>query len=171
MKNIFQFLGRQKKKIFLGLLGVFVILQVFRPEANDGSAYSANDITNAVGVPPAVKTILETSCNDCHSNHTNNPGYWHIQPIGWWLSDHITEAKKELNLTEFNTYTVRRKMKKFREIAEQIEEGEMPLDSYLWIHSDAKLTGEQKKTMIDWAKMNEQILEKKYPDSVPPRKH
>ena len=36
-------------------------------------------------------------------------------------------------------------------IIEQVKEGEMPLNSYLWIHKDAVLNEVQKTTIINWA--------------------
>ena len=37
-------------------------------------------------------------------------------------------------------------------IIEEIEEGEMPLQSYLWMHSDARLTTKEKELVINWVK-------------------
>ena len=33
-----------------------------------------------------------------------------------------------------------------------IEEGEMPMDSYTWMHGEAKLSNTQKQLLIDWFK-------------------
>jgi hypothetical protein len=33
-----------------------------------------------------------------------------------------------------------------------IEEGEMPINSYTWMHPEAKLTDAQKQLLIDWFK-------------------
>jgi hypothetical protein len=33
-----------------------------------------------------------------------------------------------------------------------IENKEMPLPSYTWTHSEAKLSDDQRKSVIDWAK-------------------
>ena len=52
---------------------------------------------------------------------------------------------------------------KMEEIAEQVKEGEMPLDSYTWIHKDAKLTEEEKKELISWADGIRDSLEAQYP--------
>jgi hypothetical protein len=155
-----------KKKILFGLLIVFIIIQFFRPARNSGSAYSANDITHFTEVSPEVKSILEKSCYDCHSDHTDYPWYTNIQPVGWWMNHHVNEGKREVNFSQFNSYRIKRKMRKFHEIAEQLEEDEMPLNSYLWIHRDAKLDDAEKKLIMDWANENEKKLADQYPDSV-----
>jgi len=36
------------------------------------------------------------------------------------------------------------------EIEEVVQEEEMPLPSYTWAHSDARLTKEQRETLTDW---------------------
>jgi exonuclease VII small subunit len=83
------------------------------------------------------------------------------------MNHHVNEGKREVNFSQFNSYRIKRKMRKFHEIAEQLEEDEMPLNSYLWIHRDAKLNDAEKKLIMDWANENEKKLAEQYPDSVP----
>ena len=135
------------KRIGLVLLATLVVIQFFHPAKNEGTA----DGPNAMVLPADVKNILETSCFDCHSNHTNYPWYNNIQPVAWWLNDHVNEGKREINFSEFNTYKLKRKIKKMKEIREQIDESEMPLTSYTLIHGNAKLTEAQKTRLLAWA--------------------
>ena len=44
-----------------------------------------------------------------------------------------------------------------------VKENEMPLNSYLWIHKDAKLTSSEKSSLINWAKGIMDSMEVKYP--------
>ena len=39
----------------------------------------------------------------------------------------------------------------------------MPLDSYTWIHKDARLTDEEKNTLINWATAIQDSMKAKYP--------
>lgn len=146
------------KKIGLGLLGVLIIIQFIPNTKNSGDALGENDISHVVIVPGDVQEILNVSCNDCHSNHTNYPWYSNIQPIGFWLDNHVNEGKQELNFSEFATYKKKRQLHKLDEIAEMIEEHEMPLSSYTLIHTDAKLTNEQQTMLINWAKETKNTL-------------
>ena len=166
MKKFFQKILARKKQIGIFLLIVFVVIQFIRPERNSGMAANANDITNYTKVSPEVKNILQTSCFDCHSDHTEYPWYTNIQPVGWWLNHHVEEGKGEINFSQFKQYGIRRQIRKFEEVSEMITEGEMPLNSYLWIHGDAKLDAGQKKALLDWANLNYDSLVKLYPDSV-----
>lgn len=154
----------KKRKILLVILSIFIVIQFFRPADNNSETKPTNDISASVTVPVDVNTILKASCNDCHSNKTNNMWYQNIQPIGWWLNHHIEEGKDELNFSEFNTYSLKRKAHKFEEIAEMVEDNEMPLNSYLWVHSEAKLSDQQKKLLMNWAKTNHDSLKKLIPE-------
>ncbi|MGZ5191749.1 MAG: heme-binding domain-containing protein [Flavisolibacter sp.] len=146
------------KKILIGILIVFLVSQFFRPSLNNGSASTATDITHVVPVPDSVMSILKTACYDCHSDHTNYPWYSKITPVNWWLDNHIVEGKGHLNFSRFTTYSYKRKAKKLEEVAEMVEKHEMPLESYLWIHKEAKLNEAQRKMLIDWGKISEGLV-------------
>lgn len=152
------------RKILLFLLVLLIILQVFRPRlTNTATVASATNINNSFTVPADIDQVLKTSCYDCHSNKTNYPWYAAIQPVGWWLQDHIDEGRKELNFDEFGSYSLRRKFKKLEEISEQVDEGEMPLSSYTIIHTNSKLTPEQKRQVVAWSDQLQNEMKAKYP--------
>src|SRR4051812_6460773 len=96
------------RRILLLLLAVLVIIQFFQPEKNENNDMTgqSNDISSAMLVPDTVQAMLERSCYDCHSNNTKYPWYAEVQPVGWWLSHHVNEGKKELNFDEFATYNL-----------------------------------------------------------------
>ena len=139
------------KKIAIGLLVVLVIIQFFKPARNISTEKSTNDITNKYAVPASVQEILKTSCYDCHSNNTVYPWYANIQPVAWWLADHVNEGKKELDFSEFLTYSPKKAHHKLEEVNEMVKEGEMPLQSYTIIHQNAKLSEPQKLEIATWA--------------------
>lgn len=140
------------KKVLIVLIVALALLQLYRPTKNISTEVSVNAIEQHYEVPETVNQLLRTSCYDCHSNNTVYPWYNNIQPVALWLDEHVRDGKKHLNFDEFNTYSDKRKQKKFKEIAETIEENEMPLGSYTLIHQDAKLSPADKKLLIDWAR-------------------
>ncbi len=141
----------KKIKIGIALVFVLILIQFFRPEKNEGVADTPKDISHAVTVTPEIKNILEKSCYDCHSNHTEYPWYFNFQPVAGWLANHVEEGKDELNFSEFDSYKLKRKIHKLKEVIDEIKEGEMPMNSYLIIHKEAKLSEEQKNQLIQWA--------------------
>lgn len=140
-----------KKKILIALVAILVVIQFIRPEKNIAEGKQLNAIQTRYNVPDSVSSILAVACMDCHSNNTRYPWYNHIQPVAWWLSDHVNEGKEHLNFDEFTTYSLKRQDHKLKEFIESQKEGWMPLDSYTWIHRDAVLTPTQKQTLINWA--------------------
>ena len=142
-------------KIILLITAIaFITIQFFQIDKTNPAIVQANTLEASVSVPPDVALVLGRSCNDCHTNNTVYPWYANVQPFGWFLKDHIDDGKRKLNLSEFNTYTAKKKVKKLEEICEQVESAEMPLPSYLWIHRDGVLSESDRKALCAWA--NEQ---------------
>src|SRR5688572_22204665 len=121
------------KKILLFLLLALVIIQFIHPAKNEAAGPQPNYIGNVFTVPEDVKLILYKACNDCHSNNTKYPWYAKTQPVDWWLDNHVKDGKKHLNLDEYTNRNLRYQYHKLEEIAEQVKEGEMPLESYTWM--------------------------------------
>lgn len=151
------------KKIFLFLLIGLVIIQFFRPKKNKAEGQQPNYIGHAFTVPTDVKTILEKACNDCHSNNTKYPWYAQVQPVLWWLNSHIKDGKKHLNYDEYTNRSLRYQYHKMEETVEMIRDGKMPLDSYTWVHKDAKLSKEEKAKITNWANSIMDTMKSKYP--------
>ena len=139
-----------KRKILLFLLFVFVGIQFIPVELNQSESTSENDFIAVTNPPKEIEALLKTSCYDCHSNNSNYPWYDRIAPVSFWVRHHIDEAKDELNFSEWNTYSQKRKNHKIKEIIEETEEGEMPLESYLIMHGDAKLSFVQIEQLKNW---------------------
>lgn len=146
------------KKIGLGILIVIVLLQFIPTKKNQTSIVSSNSIEQKYNTPENVQAILKKACFDCHSNNTVYPWYSHIQPIGFWLNNHINEGKEELNFSEFNSYENKKARKKMEKVISSQEKGWMPLSSYTLIHKDATLTSTEKTIIIDWAKSVQQLF-------------
>lgn len=141
-------------KIFLLLLlAAFIVIQFFPIEENAAENVDpSNDFASLYNVPPKVLETLQVSCYDCHSNRTTYLWYDKIQPIAWYIQDHVDEGKEELNFHEFGSYSEKKRDHKIDEVVELVEEGEMPLQSYTLLHWDAKMTEAQKAELVNWFK-------------------
>lgn len=140
------------KKIGLVLVIALIIAQFFGPEKNEGDFASVAAFEAETNPPEDVKLILKNACYDCHSNVTQYPWYNSITPVNYWLASHITDGKKHFNVSKWEGNSLKRKDHKFEELIEEVEAGEMPLNSYTWTHKDAKLSQEQIASVINWAK-------------------
>ena len=151
------------KKIMLVLLVALIIIQFIHPKKNKTEGVQPNYIGNSFTIPADVKTILGKACNDCHSNNTAYPWYSKIQPVDWWMNNHVRDGKKGINFDEYTNKSLRYQYHKMEEVIEMIEDGKMPLSSYTWIHKDAILTAGEKAKLIDWAHSIMDTMKAKYP--------
>jgi len=140
------------KKILLLLLVAFIIAQFFGPEKNEGDIASIETFLNETNPPEDVKLILKESCFDCHSDVTRYPWYNGITPVNYWMADHVKHGKRDFNVSDWANASLKKKDHKFEELIEEVKAKEMPLPSYTWTHSEAKLTDEQIHAVVSWAK-------------------
>jgi hypothetical protein len=151
------------KKILWVLVIAFIVIQFFRPTKNISTAEQTNSFFTAYQTPADVKSILDKACLDCHSNNTSYPWYANLQPVAWFLDRHVRDGKKELNFDEYTNRNLRFQYHKMEEVVEQVEDGKMPLNSYIMIHRDAKLTDAEKQKLIDWANSVMDALKARHP--------
>lgn len=151
------------KKILYFILGLFIIAQFFHSKRNKSEGDQANYIGKIYPVPDDVKSILTKACFDCHSNNTRYIWYCYVQPVDWWTNKHIQDGKRGLNFDEFANKSPRYQYNKLGDVKELLEKGEMPLDSYLWIHKDAKLADAEKNKIYAWTDSIREDMKRKYP--------
>ena len=138
------------KIIAIILLVAFVGIQFIPTTRNQSDTEPESDFMLVNNVPENIQNKLQVSCYDCHSNNTQYPWYNQVQPVAWFLEDHIKEGKAELNFNEWDSLSNRRKKSKLRSIIKQIENDEMPLDSYTLIHREASFSEAEKQELIQW---------------------
>ncbi len=139
------------KIVVIVLVVAFIAVQFYRPDRINPTIVQAETLEATTQVPENVAAVFKRSCNDCHTNETVYPWYSNISPVSWLLADHINEGRREMNFSVWNTYNAKKKAHKLDEICDQVTSGEMPHNQYLWIHRDAQLSDEDKKTLCDWA--------------------
>lgn len=137
---------------------IFAVLQILPRNKPENKEVGEMDIILFEKPPMEISKILKAACYDCHSNQSVHPWYSDIAPVSWWLDDHIEDARKHLNLSEWGNYSAEKKAHKGEEGVEEIEEGEMPLFSYQIAHSEARLSQEEQELLMNWFAS----IEKKY---------
>ncbi len=140
-----------------------LLIQFYPRAAKNAGNLTSSQISNIHTVPQPVEAVLKSSCYDCHSNYTDYPWYSRIQPISLWLNDHIVDGKKELNFSEFASYSLAKQYRKLEEIQDEVKEDKMPLKSYTLIHRDASLSPAQKDVLMNWVAALRDSMSKNYP--------
>lgn len=108
----------------------------------------------AAVAPAEVQALLRRACFDCHSNETVWPWYSQIAPASLLIAQDVKKGRKEVNFSTWEKYDEKRKARKLKEIAKEVEKGDMPLFYYLPLHPDAKLSPAERDLIVKWAKQS-----------------
>lgn len=138
------------RNLFLIVLVVFVLIQFIKIEKND-SKNEMNAMSTVMEIPVEVNRIIQTSCADCHSNSTNYPWYNKIAPASWFMAQHVRKGKEFLNFSEWTAYNKDQKEYLIKNLKKVLNEREMPIKSYVWVHKELGLSENQYQILYDWA--------------------
>jgi hypothetical protein len=137
----------KKGRVALGVAVVAVLLIQLLPVEKTNPP-----VETEMPAPAPVRAILRRSCYDCHSNETVWPWYSRVAPVSFLLARDVAEGRRELNVSVWNRYEDKRRLRKFKEIIEQVGKKEMPPTVYTVAHRAAILTPEDRKALMDWAR-------------------
>jgi mono/diheme cytochrome c family protein len=128
-------------KVLIGILGLVVAIQLVPYGRNH---YNPAKVQEPAWDSPETRKLVVRACFDCHSNETVWPWYSQVAPVSWLVQHDVEEGRAVLNFSEFN-----RAQEETEESAETVAEGEMPMPIYTWLHSEARLTEEEKTRLIE----------------------
>jgi len=132
-------------RIAVGLAVLFLAIQ-FVPAGRTNPA-----ATKPLEAPPEVMAILRRSCFDCHSNETAWPWYAYVAPVSWLVVKDTDEGRAELNFSHWGDLPQKKRDSAAGSIVEEIEEGAMPLEEYLWMHTDARVSPAELEVLRTWS--------------------
>lgn len=133
------------KKIIFVVIFAFIVIQFIPVQKTNPP------VTRDFQTEKHMKKLLKRSCYDCHSNETVWPWYSRIAPFSWLLADDVSDARKHVNFSEWDKYDPKKVRRIIEEMVEQVEEGEMPLRIYLFMHHEAKLSDADIAYIKSWA--------------------
>ncbi len=139
------------KWIAIALACVFAVAQLWRPARTNPTIDQSQTIQASLQMYPQVTGIIDRSCRDCHSNETRWPWYTNVAPVSWFIVDHVNEGRKEMNLSEWGRYDRDRHRRLLRDMCELVEDGAMPLGTYIPLHAGSTLSADDKKVFCEWA--------------------
>lgn len=136
----------------IGITGALVLLvaQFVPVGARNPAVEPAQSIYATQPVPDAVRSIFESSCNDCHSDQTRWPWYSHVAPVSWMIAHDVHEGRRHFNFSEWGRYTDKQKEEKLESICEQVTNGDMPDSTYAFFHRKVRLTQDQRDAVCTW---------------------
>jgi Haem-binding domain len=138
------------KQIAVAIVVLFVALQLVPVDRRNPSVDPAQTIYAITPVPPGVRSVFDGSCNDCHSNETRWPWYAHVSPASWIVAHDVHKGRREMNFSEWGTYSPKKREDKLEEICEQVENGDMPEGKYAFLRPKSKPTEAQRDAVCKW---------------------
>jgi len=120
--------------ILIIMIAVFIAMQLYHP------AIAKPAVTAEIKLPANVKAIVKRACYDCHSNETNLRWYDKIAPVYWQVAAHVKDGRDVLNFSDWKKMAPADQKAKLWEVVNQIAAGAMPLKSYEFIHTGAKIS-------------------------------
>ncbi len=103
-------------------------------------------------VPPQVRSVLERSCQDCHSYNTTWPWYARIAPLRWYVTRDVDKARRALNLSEWETYSSAEKHRLLTRMADLSRLHQMPPPAYIFGHREVVEHHAERVALEEWAK-------------------
>ncbi len=107
----------------------------------------------------AVEPIFKRSCYDCHSDQGRLPWYSNLPLVKRIIESDIKNARKHLDMTNgfpFGGHGL--PADDLAEIREVVEDGEMPLFTYLILHWNARLSDSAKDSIYTWVDTSLKLL-------------
>jgi hypothetical protein len=142
-----------RRRLRLGLVllaGVWAVSIAVTPRPVNPPVRPGEDIGSDQPLPDEVRSVLRTSCFDCHSNETRWPWYATVLPASWLVARDVSAARGQMNFSQWMGYNVFDRADMLDEICSEIRERTMPLRPYLWLHQTASLTDAQIETVCAW---------------------
>lgn len=121
------------------LVVIFLVLQFIPLDMSNPSVVQEPNWDS-----PRTRELAQAACFDCHSNETVWPWYAKIAPARLLLWNDVREGRETLNFSDWQHSEI-----EIGEIAEVIDEGEMPPWYYTLMHGEADLSAQEKQDLIN----------------------
>jgi len=151
------------KKISFAIALIFIGIQFIPVEKTNPEEKAPIQVDDA-----SMRSFLEVSCMDCHSNNTVWPWYASIAPVSWKIAEHVNEGREELNFSEWESYSDKKKIHKLEEMYEETQEGHMPEGNYELLHEGAEVTNEELIALKTWVDQEIASIQSKQPNATIP---
>ena len=142
------------KRGFVGLIvvaSVALALTTATPDGTKTEVGMEKSLLADSNVPVPVRAILQRACQDCHSANTIWPWYARVPPISWQIHRHVTEGRAVLDLSRWNDFTEDERWGFRVAIGAAIQSHRMPPREYVWMHREARLSGDDLELVKAWA--------------------
>ncbi len=152
------------KKILIAT-GVAAVVAIggsmIHPFGAPGVAGSSQAILREAQIDPETLAILQRACQNCHSQQTVWPWYSHLAPISWLLARDVQQARLHMNLSRWQDYSTDDQLRLLSAIGSAVRNREMPVQRYLLLHPEARLTDAERQQIYRWTRIERNRLRRR----------
>ena len=150
-----------KRIVWLSILVIIIGIQFIPTGRPDVIMENKEDLLVNNVFSDSVSHLLKNACYDCHSNETKYPWYAYVAPVSWLVIRDVKVGRNHMNFSEWEGMKKTDKAKHLSDINDEVSMGSMPLVSYPIMHPEARLSAEQRQTIVDWTdKFGEELFAK-----------
>ena len=131
---------------------------LIHPFGNADSRGMKTPILSGSEIDPETLGLIQRACQNCHSLNTEIPFYGHVAPMSWMMERDVQEARLHMNLSRWQEYSPEDRIVLLSKMGSAVRNRQMPLPRYLLLHSEARLSAEEREQIYQWTRAERKRL-------------
>lgn len=103
-------------------------------------------------IDPETLALVQRACRNCHSQQTEWPWYSRVAPVSWLLERDVQQARLQMDLSRWQEYSADDRVRLLSEIGAAVRNRQMPVQRYVLLHPEARLTETERKQIYEWTR-------------------
>ena len=141
---------KRLKYTLWAILIILVAIQFVPVDRENPVSDKNNDLLVVTQAPEDIHNLIKNACYDCHSNETVWPWYSSVAPVSFLIANHVAEARENVNFSDWASFDKEDIRGILKHMRKEIDQNKMPLKGYVTLHPEAKMTAEQKASVLEW---------------------
>jgi cytochrome c len=142
---------------------------LIHPFGNPSSGGAKTPILSGAEIDPETLGLIQRACQNCHSLNSELPLYGRIAPMSWLVARDVQQARLHMNLSQWREYSAEDRIKLLSEIGSAVKNHEMPVQRYVLLHSEARLSDQERDQVYQWTRTERKRLKFRPSPSGPER--
>jgi len=117
-------------------------------------------------IDPETLALVQRACQNCHSQRTEWPWYSHVAPVSWLIARDVQQARLHMDLSHWQDYSSEERLRLLSEIGSAVRNRKMPVQRYLLLHPEARLTEIERQQIYRWTRAERSRLQLRQPRSI-----
>ena len=131
---------------------------LIHPFGNISSGAAKTPILSGADIDPETLGLIQRACQNCHSVNTELPLYGRIAPMSWLMARDVQQARLHMNLSQWLEYSAEDRIMLLSEIGSAVKNRQMPVQRYLLLHSEARLSDQEREQIYQWTRTERKRL-------------